>query len=360
MGKGKTGQKPSILARLFVAATMLVIVVVGVGAALFGARYNSWTLEPVLDEGREVQVVIPHGTNWSSVVDQLEAVGVVQEPLLFDIWGRRRDLPLRVKAGSYSFRGPMSLEELDAALSAGGSFDEVQVTFPEGFTIFHMADRVQEVGLASRDDFLEAARDSVALAEAGIDGDSFEGYLFPDTYRFRKAAPPDQIVARLHKRWSEEWGRLSAAHPDAMAKLAGDFGFDRHDLVTMASIVERESSVASERPLVARVFYNRLGKGMKLQTDPTCVYGEKTYADVPSPAACKNRKSRYSTYVIEGLPPGPIANPGAGALLAALRPSEEEGAGEKLYFVAKRDGTGEHYFSATFEEHKAAIRKYLQ
>jgi len=308
--------------------------------------------------GRTITVVIPRGTSWSGVVRILSEAGVVANPWYFEFWGRRKELPARVKAGAYTFQGPMALDELAMALQKGGSVAEIQVTLPEGFTIFHMADRLAENGLVSRDEFLRAARDATALKAAAITSDSFEGYLFPDTYKFHQATPAPEIVSRMHGRFNEIWAELTTAHAEATAARKAD-GLSQHDLVTLASIVERESAVADERPLVARVFHNRLTTGMRLQSDPTCVYGEATYDQVPSPKTCKDPHNPYSTYVVARLPPGPIANPGRGSLEAVLNPSTDEGSDKLLYFVAKRDGTGAHHFSATLEEHKAAVKKYL-
>lgn len=359
MARKKADQQPSLLARLIVGAALLVVFAGGLGAASVGGHYAMWTSQTMLPPGRAVSVVIPRGTSWSGVVSILTEAGVVSNPWYFEFWGRRKELPSRVKAGAYTFEGPLTLDDLYATLQRGGSVEEVQVTLPEGFTIFHMADRLAEHGLVSRDAFLRAARDREALDAAGITGDSFEGYLFPDTYRFRQATPAPEIVSRMHERWKQIWGELGAASPDALAARQKD-GLSREDLVTLASIVERESAEAKERPLIARVFYNRLATGMRLQSDPTCVYGEATYDQVPSPATCKDPNNPYSTYVVKRLPPGPIANPGRGALEAVLKPASDEGAEKFLYFVAKRDGTGAHHFSETLEEHNAAVKKYLK
>ncbi|CAN0576160.1 unnamed protein product [Laminaria digitata] len=142
--------------------------------------------------------------------------------------------------------------------------------------------------------------------------------------------------------------------------MTNTHAFTAHDVVILASIVERETNHDPERDLVARVFLNRLERDMRLQTDPTCVYGEETYDKIPSPTYCKNPLNRYSTYIIDGLPPGPISNPGLASLKASLIPANSDDARRYLFFVAKRDGSGAHHFTRTFAEHREAIKKYLK
>ncbi|QDG54716.1 endolytic transglycosylase MltG [Persicimonas caeni] len=343
---------------LRLAAVALAVAMMVLGAVYL--HYRSYVRSPVLEEGESVTLVIPKNTAWPQVVSILERADLVRRSTYFEYWARRRHLPPAVKAGTYELSGPLGLPELASKLREGGKVDETVVTFPEGLTIFHMADRVERLGLASRDEFLRAARDKQALQKAGIDADSFEGYLFPDTYRFRKGTSAAKIVERMHGRWKVIWMALEKQHAERKKALAEKYEFDRHDFVTLASLVERETSADGERDLIARVFLNRLDRDMRLQTDPTCVYGEETYDKVPRPKYCKDKLNRYSTYVIDGLPPGPIANPGRGSLQAALDPSDEEDAKGYLFFVARRDGTMRHYFSKTFAEHKKAIRRFLK
>ncbi len=323
-------------------------------------HYRSCISEPVLPAGKKATLVIPRNTNWPKVVSILVRDQLVRRPTYFEYWARRRHLPAAVKAGTYELEGPLSLSQLADKLREGGKVDEVTVTFPEGLTIWHMADRVEQLGLADRDDFLRAVRDKQALAKAGIQGDSFEGYLFPDTYRFRKGTSAHEIVERLFGRWQAVWMALTHEYPKQLAKLKKKYGFDRRDIVTLASLVERETSSDVDRPIIARVFLNRIDKGMRLQTDPSCVYGADTYDEVPNPKLCNDPLNRYSTYVIDGLPPGPIANPGRASLAAALNPSAKPEAKRYLFFVARRDGSRRHYFSKTFAEHKRAIRRFLK
>ncbi|MGM0556314.1 MAG: endolytic transglycosylase MltG [Myxococcota bacterium] len=350
----------SSTAALWLRLAAVVLVLIMGGAGFLWAHYKAFVQAPLLDDGESVTLVIPEGTHWPDLVSRLEAANLVKNKPYFEYWTRSRELPAHAKAGVYELEGPMTIEGLADALEEGGEVEEVRLTFPEGFTIFHIADRVEKAGLADRAAFLRVSRDEELLEDAGIDGESFEGYLFPDTYRFLKGTPPEKIVARMHERWRDVWDELEGEHGEELEKLKENFKFDRHDVVTLASIVEKESSANSERGLIARVFLNRIERNMRLQTDPTCVYGEDTYLEVPSPAYCKDKMNRYSTYVIEGLPPGPISNPGRDSLEAAIDPAEGDDAKKYLFFVARRDGSNTHYFSETYREHLRAIQKYLR
>src|SRR5690554_4760390 len=354
----KPGERDGAKMALRVCAVLLALVFVALGAVW--AHYQSYISAPVLPAGKTKTLVIPRGSAWPQVVEILHAEHLIRRPAYFEYWARRRHLPSAVKAGSFELVGPLSLVELAETLREGGRFDETTVTFPEGLTIFHLADLVEKLGLADREAFLRAARDKTALAQAGIQGESFEGYLFPDTYRFRKGTLAHEIIARLHQRWVTMWDILSEDHADTMAALAENYDFERRDFVTLASLVQRETSLASESDTIARVFLNRIDRGMRLQTDPTCVYGEQTYREIPHPKYCKDPMNRYSTYIIDGLPPGPIANPGKTSLEAALNPSQAPEDMEYLFFVARRDGSRGHHFTKTFSAHKQAIRRYLR
>lgn len=360
--KKKTKNKRSCLGQAFallLAVGLAVGVIGGVAAGLVAADYRQFQSELVLEEGEVATLVIPRNTSWPGVVERVTESGLVGSHYYFDFWGRQNGLAERVRAGTILLEGPVTLEELAAALRQGGTADEVQITFPEGLTIFHMADRVEAAGLAERGDFLRLARDPERFDIEGEGVETLEGYLYPDTYRFSQGSSAQHIIERMVRRWRETSEPLFEEHQEAFQQLADEYELTRHDIVTLASLIERETGVTDERDLISRVFYNRLDLGMRLQTDPTCVYGENTYADIPTPAHCRDPLNRYSTYVITGLPPGPIANPGRASLEAALNPSDLEEAHEYLFFVARRDGSGSHYFSRTYDEHRRAIQRYL-
>lgn len=325
-----------------------------------GVSFYHFVNSPVLKTSEQVvTLAIPPGTPWGKIVDIMAREGVVTSPKFFSFWARSRNLDRAIRAGVYELKGPMDLERLEQALRAGGKGEGVQVVVPEGFTIYHLADRLEDMEVTSKSAFLAAATDKELLNELDIPGESVEGYIFPDTYRFKRNSNPHDIIRRMHLRFEEMWDKIKLEYPGALAHLKQMYDLDPHEIVTTASLIERETNYNPERPTIAQVFYNRIDRDMKLQTDPSCVYGPKTYRKVPAPSDCRNKKNRYSTYVHKGLPPGPISLPGEQSLIAAMDPDASERGKELLFFVAKRGGKGAHYFSKTYKEHKEAIRRFL-
>jgi len=320
--------------------------VVGIAAtAAYGYHRMSSLDAPLRSAGGMVHVEIPRGATFKGIVQQLDREGVLADPLVFEIYGRYRAVGSRLKAGSYAIDLTQTPRSLLLSLEKGTLPPQIRVTIPEGYNRWQIADLLSEKGLVDRSDFL-----------ARVKKGRLEGKLFPDTYLFDPNVKTQALLERLTDRFDVVWSTLVSAHPD-VADTRSKNG--RKKLLTLASLVEREAQTNRDRPLVARVFYNRIEKGMKLQTDPTCVYGPKLYRKVAHPRYCKDPKSKYSTYIINGLPPTPIANPGRAALEATLAPAKGKKARKLLFFVAKRDGSGEHYFSETYAEHSRAVRKYL-
>lgn len=349
--KGSSVLKP-VLALIGVAAFVV--------TTALGVSFYRFVNSPVLeDPDKVVTLAIPPGTPWGKIVDIMAREGIVKSPKFFSFWARSRKLDRAIKAGVYELKGPMDLERLEQTLRSGGKGDGVQILIPEGFTIYHMADRLEKMQITSKSAFLKAATDEALLKELGIPGESVEGYIFPDTYRFKKNSNPYDIIRRMHLRFEKVWAKIKAEYPGALASLKQQYDLDPHDVITTASLIERETNYNPERQTIAQVFYNRIKRGMKLQTDPSCVYGPNTYRKIPRPSDCKNPKNKYSTYVNKGLPPGPISLPGEQSLVAALDPDVSARGKELLFFVAKRGGKGAHYFSKTYQEHKEAIRKFL-
>lgn len=349
-------RRRTMVLRLLAAGALIASLVAG----LAWWHYARFTSELVVDEGEVKTLVIPHDTPWDEVVQTLVDQGITSHPHCFDLWGRQNDLPRHVKAGTYRLEGPITLELLNETLCEGGKTDGVTVTIPEGFTIFHVADRLERLGLANKKDFLRAARSKELLQEYDVPGESFEGYLFPDTYRITQGSSAEDIVVRFHKRFIEVVDQIIAEYPEELERLEEkrDLGF--HEVIILASLIERETNYNPERAIIARVFLNRIDRDIRLQTDPTCVYNELTYLEIPHPKYCKDKLNRYSTYIIDGLPPGPISNPGKKSIEAALMPATSKAARTYIFFVAKRDGSGSHHFTATYKQHKAAIRKFLK
>jgi UPF0755 protein len=321
--------------------------------AATAAHFHHWSTTPATESDRVVTVA--RGTGFDAVMDELGEQDLLGNRWYFLAMARVKRADRKVRAGQYVVPGgttPMGVLDI---LTSRGRDGRLVLTVPEGFTIYHVADRVHRLGLAEREDFLTYVTSPRALAKHNVRGDSLEGYLFPDTYFFAPGVKLEEIVARMVRRHDVVWKQAVAeAGEDEVAALMKTHDLSRRELIIMASVVEREAVVDEERPVIARVLLNRLEKGMRLQVDPTCTYGPAIYKKKASPKLCRDKKSRYSTYVIEGLPPGPIANPGRASLEAVVIPTTEPEKLEYLYFVAKRGGRT-HTFSNTYEEHVKAI-----
>ncbi len=327
-------------------------------ASVLGVHYTRWASSPIPGLAEERVVVIPQGVGFGGVMERLEDAHLISRPWYFRALARQEGVDRRVQPGTYRVPARTSPRGLLALLGGGGEDDQVRLVVPEGFNIFQLADRLEALGLANRERFLARVRDPELMARYGVTGDSLEGHLFPDTYLFRQGTSVDDLIDRMIQRHREIWAALlQEAGPGRLQALQATHGLSERDLLTLASLIEREAIVDAERPIIARVFYNRLARPMRLQTDPTCVYSEARYLEKPHPRSCKDPANRYSTYVIDGLPPGPIANPGRASLRAALWPSERPVHKNLYYFVARNDGTGRHAFSASYEDHLKATKE---
>jgi UPF0755 protein len=237
----------------------------------------------------------------------------------------------------------MNPTEILQKLMSGDTFKR-KVTIKEGVSIWAIGALLENAGLCSREEFEHAVLDQPLLLRLGIQASSAEGYLFPETYHFSRPITAAQIVERMVKEFERSWTEKAAT-------LAKNFNLSRHELVTLASIVEKESGVIAEQPIISSVIHNRLKAGMKLQMDPTVIYGITNFSGNLTKEDLE-RPSPYNTYVNYGLPPGPICNPGRSALEAAVAPAITQ----FLYFVA--DGKGAHVFSTTLAEHNEAVKTY--
>jgi UPF0755 protein len=351
------------------------LVIGSLGAAAF-AGWSAWqevlgypTTVAVRVPG-PVVVEIPAGASFPRVIALLVDAGVLDEGSArwFRIFVLHRGAAGRITAGKHEFHPQMTAAELLDELVRPQPAREVQVTIPEGRHMLEVASILAAAGLADAAALEAAMRDRKLLDALGITGPTAEGYLFPDTYKFPLAATPREIVGRLVQRHRAVYGELRRRHRHAAETLARSPGFDDQAIVTLASIVEKETGARHERPIIAGVFLNRLRfssfQPKKLETDPTIIYG----CTVPTAksAACRQFEGRirrihlqdaenpYNTYQHEGLPPGPISNPGRAALEAVFAPKESR----FLFFVARNDGT--HQFSKTRAEHEAAVELYMR
>ena len=291
----------------------------------------------------EVEIVVDKGESFSSIANKLAAAGLIRYPELFGALTRFQERDRGVKAGVYVIDSTLSPREILDLLNEG-QVNLIKVTVPEGLTVRETATVLEEAGLASVKDVIQANSDPEFLERVGLQGKSLEGYLFPDTYHFAEGVPPRDVLEAMVLRFREVYSPEMAAQQESL-------GLSLQEAVTLASIVEKETGRGGERRAVASVIHNRLKRGIPLQCDPTVIYGIKDFdgnltrkhLETPTP---------YNTYVIRGLPPGPICNPGLAALQAAVEPADTR----YLYFVSRNDGT--HHFSETLREHNRAVRKY--
>jgi peptidoglycan lytic transglycosylase G len=292
--------------------------------------------------GAPVRVIIPRGASFRVAADSMAAAGVVQSPIAFRVYARARGRDRQIQAGTYLLRRGTHWSDLLRAMNGGVGIIN-RVTIPEGFTIAQITPVLVRALRTPADSVDVAVRDSAMRAQLADPAATLEGYLFPDTYVFAPGTTARQAVAEMVRRFEREWTPAYDAQATAL-------GRSRHEIVTMASIVEKEARLPEERPVIAAVYYNRLKDGMPLQADPTVQYalGHHTervlYRDLEI-------DSPYNTYLHPGLPPGPIASPGGASLRAALAPANVS----YLYFVAAPDG--HHEFRATMAQHEQAKRE---
>ncbi len=313
--------------------------------ALAAVRLSLVALVPPGD-GKVVRVVdFPKGSPLRRLADELERGGVLRSARLFTLQARLSGASSRVQAGTYQFSDAMKPSQILRMLSIGDVYER-RFAVPEGYSIYQLAEMLESRRLTTREAFLAACRDPDILREAGIRGRSVEGYLYPSTYNLVKVTDPREIVRMMTAQFRK-------VYDERFPVLERESGLSRHEIITLASIVEKEAVAPQEKPLIASVFHNRLKVGMPLQSDPTAVYGLRAFGGTVT-AADVRRSTPYNTYLIRGLPPGPIGNPGSDAIEAVLKPATTS----YFYFVARNDGS--HQFSATLNEHNRAVRQYLK
>jgi UPF0755 protein len=321
-----------------------VVAILVLAAVAFTVASRVWLRGKLAPAGADAPriVQIPDGVGTLAIARLLREEGLIQDELAFRLGLKQWDLAGQLKAGYYRLSPAMSAEEIARCLAEGRVATE-KVTVPEGFTVAQIADRVEEAGLCSAEDLLSpAVVQKVRKTSSFVKNDRLEGYLFPDTYVIEYGLAPEAIVQQMVDDFRQR----------VLVGMAEELEASRYSLaevVTVASMIEREARVEKDRPLIASVIYNRLKKGMRLQIDATVIYalGEHrerlTYKDLKV-------DSPFNTYRRKGLPPHAICNPGEASLRAALKPAKTG----YLYYVAKPDGS--HVFTKTYEDHKRAIR----
>jgi peptidoglycan lytic transglycosylase G len=290
-----------------------------------------------------VVLSVPAGQGFGSTTEELIRAGVIHKPHWFRWFARLYGYDRAIKAGEYRLSAAMTPAEVLQELVSGKVLLH-RLTVPEGSTCHQIAALVAAVGFSNAARFEKLTRDPGFVHQLGLPGESFEGYLFPDTYFFPKGATARDIIETMVRRFQ------SVMTPQWRARAAA-LKMSIEQVTTLASMIEKETGVPSERALVSSVFHNRLKRGMRLASDPTVIYGLPHF-DGNLTRAQLETHTPYNTYLIKGLPPGPIANPGRAAIEAALYPKKTD----YLFFVAKGDGT--HQFSTNVTAHNLAVRKY--
>jgi len=312
-------------------------------AFIFYAIFLHYAGTPIDSLNTTVTIEIPKGANFSNIIDILEKKDLIKCKTSFYLLARLKDAPTNIRAGEYELSSSMSPSDIINKLIKG-EIKGYQVPIPEGFNIHEIAARLASIELVNEETFIETASDPEFVSSLGIKGSSVEGYLFPDTYKFTKSMGAKKIIKHMVSRFRQKVTPY-------MIKRAKELGFTTGGFVTLASIVEKEGGPKEERELIAAVFRNRLKRGIKLQSDPTVIYGIKDF-DGNIKRKDLREKTPYNTYKIDGLPPGPISNPGMDSLLAVLYPASVD----YLYFVSKNNGS--HYFSSDLTSHNNAVQKY--
>ncbi len=324
---------------------MLILVVVAVlGVAAYQAI--KWAEGPVIPANQNPPskvVTIPDGATFQQVATLLERERLIKSRQAFLLLGRSQSADRKIHAGEYELNPGMTPAEILTKLLSSQVVLH-SITIPEGLTMVQIAELLAQHGLGEREELLRLVKDRAFAASLGIKGETLEGYLYPDTYKFPRGVKAKEVLTAMVE-------HLRQVYSAGFQAKAQELNMTQHEVLTLASVIEKETGSTGEREEISAVFHNRLKKHIPLQSDPTVIYGLPNFdgnihkKDLSSP-------SPYNTYRVAGLPPGPIANPGLQAIHAALNPSNSRA----LYFVSKNDGT--HQFSATLTEHNEAVERY--
>ncbi len=339
-----------MIKKIFITLTALVVIAAaaaGIYVYIQYEDYQKWLNSPIKPNAEEsINFVIPHGAGPTKVFDILRNSGIITNERYYKLYVKLEKFGGKIKAGEYEIKLSDTPKQVFERI-AKGQIATAKITIPEGWTVKQIARRLLELGILDAQQakmFEQYCLSKQAAEDFGIDAPSLEGYLFPDTYVFAKHTSYKKVARAMVNKFKSIWTKKF----DERAK---QLGFTQNQIVTLASIVEKETGSAKERPIIASVYHNRLKIGMKLQADPTVIYGVKDYhGNITKKHLTTDHP--YNTYTRKGLPPGPIASPGLEAIKATLYPAKTD----YLYFVSKNDGT--HKFSKTYAEHSKAVDKY--
>ena len=299
-------------------------------------------ITPVNPDAKLTRFNISHGATAKSIASQLAQEDLIRHPFGFELMVRFTGAGRRLKAGTYQLSGAMNLVDIVNRLRAGNVVLR-RFVIPEGLTIPQIGQLWKAGGFGTAAAFEQAARNPRWRELYSIDAETLEGYLFPNTYQFADGTPVDSVIKILLDQFDKGWTHSLSEEAEAL-------GFSTHEIITLASIIEKEAKADDERPLISAVYHNRLKRQWRLEADPTVLYALGNPERLLRRADLKVN-SPYNTYLHRGLPPGPICNPGMASIKAALRPAQES----YLYFVAI--GGGRHYFSTRLAEHQRKIRE---
>ncbi|MBM4135292.1 MAG: endolytic transglycosylase MltG [Nitrospira sp.] len=320
----------------------IILILIGI-ILLYGIYIAAEMLIPLPIGNKNMEIEIPKGATFRQAIEILSREGLIRDKNIFLFIGRMSGLDRKIRAGYYSIYGSMSPLDIFRILKKG-QIIEYEITIVEGDALTEIAGKLSEKGIIHTEDFMQLAANKEFLSLYDIEAPTFEGYLFPDTYKIPKGMNPEEAMGMMINKMREQFsGELTAR--------TAELGLSEREILTLASIIEKEAATDEERPLISAVYHNRLKKRMPLQADPTSIYGIKNFGEKITESDLK-RKTPYNTYVIKGLPPGPIASPGMKSILAALHPAKVP----YIYFVSNNDGT--HTFSVTPEEHRLAVESY--
>jgi UPF0755 protein len=333
-------KKTKVIATSF----LTLILAIGAGTLFFGYQLLK---TPVSADKTEVIFEVAPGESVTAVANELQSKNLVRNASIFLFYSRFTNQSAKIKVGEYSLNQAMTPDEILSILVSGRSIAR-SLTIVEGLTLFDIGTILEKAGIGTRQEFYALVQNKAFIKSLlGEDLASLEGYLFPETYKFTKFESMKSIVGQMVRRFLVVWKEIEP--------LAKDLNWTRNQIVTFASIVEKETGAGADRPIVSSVFHNRLEKKMRLQTDPTVLYGMAlklgfmpnniTKMDLLTP-------NPYNSYTTAGLPPTPISNPGKESLIAAVKPATTK----YLYFVSRNDGTT--VFSETLEKHNSAVKTY--
>ncbi len=350
-----TSQKIQIIAK----CAFILLILAGIAGGWMYHSYQKFMHTPIHLNASERIIQIPPGSSAGAIARLLTKEGIIEHDWMMRFIFMRSGKQSRLQPGAVVLTPDLTPADLPDVFARVGKYARHSVQILSGMNLYQIAERLQSERIADSKSFLSMALDPMRAAAAGIPSKSYEGYIAPGAYTFEAGTTTEIVLNEMHERWVKQWNKLTDEHRGpyemALKRLSSD-----HAIVTLASIVEKEAVKDKEMPVIARVFTNRLRKKMKLQSDPTCIYPPKTLKEKPSPERCKDANNPYSTYVIPGLPPGPISTPSLPSLLAVIEPFSGPDSSVLLYFVAKQDGSWTHYFSKSYAEHQIAVDYYLK